>query len=481
MTSKFNYWPLIVIFLVGVILPSNLQALPRQVVNLILNEQYDQALAEINSLPESDEKLFGKAIVAFRQENYDRATKLFRRLQEEYPESYRVTDTLYYRDLIKMKRKKPKSPPVRVRLATGQSISGTLTGTATARSGSGKRLAELGPGEKWILETNTNGQLLFDVADDNREPTAAGQVTLVPGSESGKLAYAETRYRGRFEFQVTSESTVILINELPAKQYLYGVVRKEIAPNWPIETVKAQAVAARSFVIAQLRDSDGAFDVKSSHLSQVYGGFEAETPRIRRAVNTTAGEVLTYEGKVVPAYFHANSGGYIETAHSVWNQSRTPYIVPKPDTWSEDTNHSQWSASFSLEKLTQSLRESSLPAPSETLNIAIEEELPSGRAKQLSYLKQSGSRVNVGANDFRLAVGAGEIKSTWFTSIEESYTDVSFQGRGWGHGVGMSQWGARAMAKAGLSHQEILTFYYGNAQIMGRYGLGSIRRKTINE
>ncbi len=461
-----------------VIIPRGAGALPEEAVQSIVDENYGKALTEINKLPEDSEKLFGRAFVTLRQKKYDRASKLFRRITRDYPDSPRAKDALYYRNLIKIDRGNPRPPLVAVQVALDNRIEGTLTGSAVVRSSDGNTIARLRSGDKWAVASVEREGLRYSTSGEFSGSDSAESITIASvsgGGKSTKLVHDGVRYRGQFKFRSSSGDAVLLINELPVRQYLYGVIRKEIAPNWPIEAVKAQAVAARSFVVSRLRDTNGFFDIKSSNLSQVYGGYEAETPLIRRAVDQTAGEVLTYKGNVVQAYYHANSGGYIETAKNVWKGTQTPYIVQKPDTWSKGTDHSKWAATLTLKEITESLKSSTLPPPAETPNLAIEKRLASNRVKRISYLDEKGSRVTANANDFRMAVGPNSLKSSWFTSLNETSTKVTFRGKGWGHGVGLSQWGAKAMAKEGMSYRAILSFYYPKTRLMTRYGLGSFR------
>jgi stage II sporulation protein D len=337
---------------------------------------------------------------------------------------------------------------------------------------------------KWTVNTADNGNVVLSVDSWGNDSTAVDEIRLRSNSSSTYLAYNGTRFRGQFLLRRTDDGTVALINELPVEQYLYGVVRKEIAPNWPVEVVRAQAVAARSFVVARMRGADNGeqFDVQSTHFSQVYGGYDAEDPQIRQAVDATAGQVLTYENRVVPAYYHANSGGQIETAETVWGSAKTPYIISKKDTWSATTRHARWNKTLTQSEIAENLRESDLPNPSIPLYLEREETSSSGRTRTLSYRSSASSRAEVNANDFRIAVGPKKLKSTWFETIDEGSSRIEFHGRGWGHGIGLSQWGARAMAKSNLSHRKILNFYYAKADLLGGYGLGAAHgENVINE
>jgi stage II sporulation protein D len=455
--------------------------LPQSIVNDLVEGNYGAAERALGALDDSAEQLFGRAVLAQKRGEFRRAQRLFRRLIREHPNTTRATDAEFYLDRIKLRDTETEAPPVRVQLDQSSRISGTLTGTARVEDESGKQLRELGPGMKWNVRAAGNGTLTHAVRSQSGTVSANGELRIRPSSDSAFLATDGTRYRGDFLFRRTEEGSLALINQLPVEKYLYGVVRKEIAPNWPTEVVRAQAVAARSFVVARMRGADNGedYDVQSNHFSQVYGGYDAEDPQIRRAVDATAGQVLTYNNQVVPAYYHANSGGHIETAEAVWNSAKTPYITPKKDTWSVSAQHATWESTLTQNELARSLRASDVPNPSTPLNLRREETLSSGRTQTISYGSTGAGRAEVNANDFRIAAGPRTLKSTWFESIDEGSSRIEFEGRGWGHGIGLSQWGARAMAKAGQSHRQILNFYYENAHLLDGYGLGAAHGETV--
>ena len=132
-------------------------------------------------------------------------------------------------------------------------------------------------------------------------------------------------YRGHFKL-VNDGDGLTVINDIPIEKYLRGVVPSEMPPAWEHEAHKAQAIAARSYALANLnkRGSHG-YDLKDTPLDQAYGGASSETPQTTRAVLSTRGEVLTYDSKIIPAYYHASAGGKTLSAGEVWNHD-LPYI-----------------------------------------------------------------------------------------------------------------------------------------------------------
>lgn len=141
----------------------------------------------------------------------------------------------------------------------------------------------------------------------------------------GFLATKKRWYRGDIVIY-NIQGTLTVINSLPLEEYLMGVVPSEMPSKWNVEAHKAQAIAARSYALANLnkRGSRG-YDLKDTPHDQAYGGASSETPQTTRAVLSTRGEVLTYDNKIIPAYYHASSGGKTNSAGEVWNHD-LPYI-----------------------------------------------------------------------------------------------------------------------------------------------------------
>lgn len=154
---------------------------------------------------------------------------------------------------------------------------------------------------------------------------ATNAIFISNPESKGFLATKRKWYRGDIIiYNIGGRLTVV--NSLPLEQYLLGVVPSEMPPKWNIEAHKAQAIAARSYALANLnkRGSKG-YDLKDTPLDQAYGGASSETEQTTRAVLSTRGEVLTYENKIIPAYYHASSGGKTFSAGQVWNHD-LPYI-----------------------------------------------------------------------------------------------------------------------------------------------------------
>jgi stage II sporulation protein D len=278
----------------------------------------------------------------------------------------------------------------------------------------------------------------------------------------GILALDGNRYRGKFRISVDDANKVQVINDVELEAYLYGVVPREMSPKWGEDAIKAQAVAARSYALyIKQRSTDKPYDLVATTASQVYGGFDAESPASTLAVDATRGEVMTYDGRLTIAYFHANSGGFTESAKNVWIAD-LPYLRGTRDPYSEDIPDGDWGLAMSYLTIQERLDQYGLNVGAISRIRPIEISA-SGRPLRVAVDSARGGTV-LKSNDFRLKVGAGTVRSTLFR-LEDAIGGVRIIGKGFGHGVGMSQWGAYRMAEAGHDYRAILRHYYQGVQI----------------
>ncbi len=438
---------------------------------LILKRKYKAARAQLGELSPSREKLFLRAYLNFKQNNYFRARKYFSRVVDRYPDSVRALDSLYYLDRFNLYPEvRLNSPPViKVLLDRAKSFEGKVLASYKVQKENNKNLFALEKGDSWRVK-RMNGKLEFSAAGKEVYGKKIRLEVRSEKSTEGSFFYDNSTYRGEIELSL-ADNKIILVNKLSLNKYLYGVIKKEIAPGWPLETVKAQAVASRSFALYNVRrNKEKSFDLGADHFSQLYGGRAAETSKSRQAVELTKGEVLTFKGKVVPAYFHSNSGGHIESGEKIWAGDGLGFIKAHADTWSENTQHSTWDISLQIDKVKNCLAKIGTRKPASHPRLAVKSALPSGRALTLDYVTPRGSYVTVPADEFRKTLGTEKIRSNWIVEIKREGSRLFFKGKGWGHGVGMSQWGAYEMGRVGLDYRSILNFYYSRAKLSENYG-----------
>lgn len=292
-------------------------------------------------------------------------------------------------------------------------------------------------------------------------------VQLSP-TEGSRLFIGIRPYRGLLELRRTTSGRMTVINQLDQEEYLYGVLKMEVDPAWPVEALKAQAVAARTLALHSMnRFAAEGYDVRATTDTQVYGGIAAEDRRTTAAVDETAGQIVTYDGRPIFAAYHSDSGGYTESSELVWG-GRYPYLQGVPDPYSVDAPNHEWTKRIDVARLEERLR-SSGRAINGIRGIEIAESTPSGRASLIRIIDVHGA-LTVRGNDLRAILGVDLLRSTLFVArlTPDEPPVVEFIGRGSGHGVGLSQWGARGMAVVGRTYKEILRYYYTGIELEGR-------------
>ncbi len=255
------------------------------------------------------------------------------------------------------------------------------------------------------------------------------------------------RYRGAFEIR-RQGGGLLVINIVDLEEYLYGIIRREISTDWPIEAIKAQAVLARTFALVNKKHKNEGFDLCSDVHCQVYGGLEAEDRTAILACSATSGEVLYYNDTLAPVYYHACCGGLISDIRDVWGPS-LPYLKSMVCPYCQASPHYNWQCNLSFAHIAERLRIG---------KVSSVERQGQGRPKGIIVNHQGGREI-VSANKFRNIFGSNLVKSTYF-EIEETWNGIKLIGKGWGHGVGLCQWGAKGMASRGADYTEILSFYF---------------------
>lgn len=257
---------------------------------------------------------------------------------------------------------------------------------------------------------------------------------------------------------VRSGEGVALVNELPLEDYVVGVVRAEASEKWPLEMLRAQAIVARTYAAYhRLIAAAKPFHILASTAHQQYAGRVPPTSPIWGAVRDTAGQVLLWEGEVFPAFYHTESGGYTEDPRSVFAARNMPGLKPVRCDFSAGSPHFYWSLDLRLSELSEALRRHGVPLGSVSA-IEVTERTPSLRALVVTVRGDRGS-VPLRGNDFRRMIGYDTLKSTLFAVALDGEW-ARFSGRGYGHGVGMCQWGAKGMAEQGYSARQIIEYFY---------------------
>jgi stage II sporulation protein D len=257
---------------------------------------------------------------------------------------------------------------------------------------------------------------------------------------------------------VRSGDGLAVVNELPLEEYVVGVVRAEASEKWPLEMLRAQAMVARTYAAHhRLLSAGKPFHIMASTAHQQFAGRVPATSPAWAAARDTAGQVLLWEGEVFPAFYHTESGGYTEDPRSVFAARNMPGLKPVRCDFSAGSPHFYWSLDLRLSEVAETLRRNGVDSGAISA-IDVTERTPSLRASVVTVRSDRGA-VAVRGNDFRRMLGYDAFKSTLFAVVLDGDW-ARFTGRGYGHGVGMCQWGAKGMAEQGYSARQILEYFY---------------------
>ncbi|MCR5216563.1 MAG: SpoIID/LytB domain-containing protein [Lachnospiraceae bacterium] len=365
-------------------------------------------------------------------------------------------------------------------------------------------------------------ELIIEVGNDGQYPNFYAASCDAAGVSVIDLG--ERKYRGFMEIgRYGGSSYVTCVNVLPMEEYLYGVVPCEMSSSWEAEALKAQAVVARSYAYAS-NDYTGSFGLHKGYAlvdttsSQVYRGYGAENTSTNAAVDATAGVMVWYRTSVVKAYFYSTSGGHTEAAENVWDVALT-YYRAMPDETEDYAEKKPWIKSYTAQELARIMADQGVNVGSVTdVSVPIRTDagriyqlrirgsvgegslykekvrtalgLPDSKAKVIAYgdvpdevmIQGSSEAIKGRISSSYVISGEGEVSA--FSSELEQYVVISkdnltnfpknapstegtyyFAGMGYGHGVGLSQSGARALARDGYDYKSILLHYYSQVSV----------------
>ncbi|BEP29130.1 SpoIID/LytB domain-containing protein [Helicovermis profundi] len=358
-----------------------------------------------------------------------------------------------------------------------------------------------------FLYKNNNSIDLVDSSNNTvfNYDSSQGEFYVKP-LDSNFLDTDKYSYRGGIGAKNVVNSGISIINYIYIEDYLYGVVPNEMSSSWPLESLKAQAVAARNYSYSHLnKHIEYGFDICDSTDCQVYSGTKKEAEGSSFAVDLTKGELLLYNNTLVEAYFHSNSGGHTESSENIWS-SVVPYLRGVKDNYSLNEPNSIWSKTFTPEEIEKKLADRSIYI-GKLEDVTINHKSENGRVLSISF-KGSNTNVELKKEKIRSIFGYNIIKSIWYSVIKDNEVSIinsmnygkislkkvtllsangktnsnnkyyqvfngnikkkiysssnsyTFEGKGYGHGLGMSQWGAKKMAEEGYTYEQILSHYY---------------------
>lgn len=339
----------------------------------------------------------------------------------------------------------PAQASVILRIAIERNVNQVKVGsstTATVKDGTGRTLGQL-PAMSSFYAQAVPGGVALDKWQSGLfwiEPTGKGYVYI-----------GDRWYRGR-TLVVATEKGVSAVNWVDTEEYLYSVIGGEMDARWPQEALKAQAIAARTYALyeREKQRSNPIYDLGASpDRWQIYKGVISESPATYGAVDATAGQVLTYNNKIILSVFHACSGGHTENVEDVWGNT-LPYLRAVQD-YDQNIKECNWVKTFSPTEIS-----SMISGVGNVKDMIPEARSPFQSVKALKIIGDRGTKVIQGES-VRTAL---RLKSTRFNVSKGADGSFVLQGLGYGHAIGMSQWGAYNLAQRGASHLQILGHYY---------------------
>jgi stage II sporulation protein D len=386
-------------------------------------------------------------------------------------------------------------PTVRVALLTGATEAAIGAGGAvTLRDVNGE-------GQTWpdggSVRISLSGSTISITGPDGVARHANGNWVEL-SSSTGVILLKERKYRGALRVRKEGGGTLAVINRVKLESYLRSVVKSEIGAlsEGRMEAMKAQAIASRSYTLYKMAQSnESSYDVVSGVGDQVYSGVAGERPITDRAVAETYGMVVTYGGEPIRANFSSTCGGVTVDNNEAWpGEEVLPYLRSVRDVggrrgaeFCEDSKYHRWREEWELEEMASILALHYSEGASEGASgsgkfsgriksIKVTKRNSAGRARVVEVKTEEGE-FEVRADRMRWALrrpDGGPLRSTFFDlKLEKRRGEAKgliAEGRGWGHGVGMCQWGAIGMADGGHSYQDILNHYYKDVDIERLYG-----------
>lgn len=327
------------------------------------------------------------------------------------------------------------------------------------------QIAELSTGRVLFTAKNLNESIVKDLPDGiqiGSQKYSENKIAITSFYEA-VIYINRQRFRGAINLIHTPDKKLLVVNVVDLEDYVKGVLYHEVSHRWPIEALKAQAVAARTYALYRMKSSkDKDFDLTNDIYSQVYGGKNSERYRSNLAVEGTRKKILTFQGKILPAYFHAACAGHTEDVSELWKEDllplkgvKCPFCVNSP--------HYRWKKNFRSKDVQDKLNKNGYPIGL-IQDIRVQERNPGGRVRLLKITARDGQTVLISGKDFRNIVGPNDIRSNNYEVIMVGYY-FDLLGYGWGHGVGLCQWGAFEMARQRYKYDDILGFYYPAVKI----------------
>lgn len=296
---------------------------------------------------------------------------------------------------------------------------------------------------------------------------ACSRLRIVPAEGSGVCVEGGT-YRGSLHLVRQGDDALLGINEVGLEEYVASVVGAEMPARWPLEALKAQAIAARTYALYKARQrAEGLFSLYADTRDQMYRGLSSETVRAAEAAEATRGVFALYSGRLFPTFYHSTCGGQTEPAERALSVPALPPLGGVSCRFCTQSRHYRWTAEVDASEVSRAALEQGYRLGDvqaiESMPVESEREW-----RRVRVVRVDGSSVSLPAEVFRNALGSGVIRSVMFEA-HRSGERLVFEGRGWGHLAGMCQWGARGMALEGYGANEIMGHYFPGVELVKAY------------
>lgn len=334
-----------------------------------------------------------------------------------------------------------------LRVAIKKGVNNLQIGSSTPaliRDSAGKNIGQVAGMSSFVSKANGGNVNLAQWSSNGLwlEPSGDGVVWI-----------GDRWYRGRV-LLTRQGSGITAVNYVDIEDYLYSVVGAEAVPSWPQEALKAQAVAARTYALYKRNTSKNTvFDLDTTTATQVYKGLGSEYTTTHQAVKATNGQIMTYNNQPILAVFHSSSGGHTENVEDIWT-SPLPYLRGVVD-YDQTSPVFQWNKTISpssISRIAGGVGNVRALVPQKTT--------PQGRIVTMQVVGDRSSKT-VAGSDLRSAL---DLRSTLFR-VSPAGKGLQVSGRGFGHGLGLSQWGTYYLAQNGVNYRQILGHYYQNARL----------------
>ncbi len=292
---------------------------------------------------------------------------------------------------------------------------------------------------------------------------ANGNVSIL--TNKGFVKLNKSKYCGKLILVPKDDDKFSILEEIGIEEYLPGVIEGEMPIKWKDDALQAQVIAARTYAIYQRKiKSNALYHINKQDLA--YKGSYMNQTKTKKIVNKSRGTVMVYDWKLFPGYFHSTCGGHTEDINLVFNLKSIPPLSGVDCGHCNNSKYYHWKKKLGKNEIENKLNVTKSKVK-KIRNITTEEIGPGGHCSTIK-IEHAGGTKRVNANDFRLLVGSNNLRSTSF-KIKNNGSSFIFEGSGWGHGVGLCQYGTQDMAKSGFKWFDILRHYYPKIDLVKIY------------